>query len=48
VDCSKAVRELGFVAGSVEEALERAVRWYGENGYVPARHAQRFARAHAA
>jgi len=48
VDCSKAVRELGFVAGSVEEALGRAVRWYGENGYVAARHAQRLARADAA
>jgi dihydroflavonol-4-reductase len=48
VDCSKAVRELGFVAGSVEEALERAVRWYEENGYVVARRPQRFARAHAA
>ncbi len=34
VDCSKAVRELGFAAGSVEAALERAVRWYKENGYV--------------
>jgi dihydroflavonol-4-reductase len=34
VDCSKASRELGFIAGPVEAALERAVRWYEENGYV--------------
>jgi dihydroflavonol-4-reductase len=36
VDASRAVRELGFRPGSVEEALERAVRWYQANGYVPA------------
>ncbi len=48
VDCSKAARELGFFAGSVESALERAVRWYEENGYVEARSAERLARAHAA
>jgi len=34
VDCSKAERELGFRPGPVEAALERAVRWYQENGYV--------------
>jgi dihydroflavonol-4-reductase len=34
VDCSKAERELGFHPGPVEAALERAVRWYQENGYV--------------
>lgn len=34
VDCSKAAEELGFKAGSVEEALERAVIWYGQNGYA--------------
>jgi len=48
VDCSKAQRELGFVAGSVERALERAVRWYEENGYVAGRRTHRLARAHAA
>jgi dihydroflavonol-4-reductase len=37
VDCSKAGRELGFQAGSVEAALERAVRWYTEHGYVTRR-----------
>ncbi len=33
VDCSKAAEELGFSAGSVESALERAVNWYRQNGY---------------
>lgn len=37
VDCSKATRELGFQAGSVEAALERAVRWYEAGGYLKAR-----------
>ncbi|HVB97734.1 MAG TPA: hopanoid-associated sugar epimerase [Candidatus Dormibacteraeota bacterium] len=36
VDCSRAVRELGFTPGPVEAALERAVRWYGERGYTVA------------
>lgn len=36
VDCSRAPRELGFQAGSVVAALERAVRWYQANGYVKA------------
>ncbi|HVB35160.1 MAG TPA: hopanoid-associated sugar epimerase [Patescibacteria group bacterium] len=33
VDCSRAVRELGFAPGAVEAALERAVGWYRERGY---------------
>jgi dihydroflavonol-4-reductase len=33
VDTSRAQRELGFQAGSVPAALERAVRWYAERGY---------------
>jgi dihydroflavonol-4-reductase len=37
VDCSRAKRELGFEAGPVAAALERAVRWYRENGYVKPR-----------
>jgi dihydroflavonol-4-reductase len=37
VDGSKAERELGYKAGSVEAALERAVHWYEENGYVTRR-----------
>jgi dihydroflavonol-4-reductase len=36
VDCSKATRDLHFQAGSVEAALERAVRWYADNNYVQA------------
>jgi hypothetical protein len=28
VDCSRAHKELGFKAGSVAAALDRAVRWY--------------------
>jgi dihydroflavonol-4-reductase len=34
VDCSKAAAELGFKAGPVEAALERAVAWYEQNGYA--------------
>jgi len=33
-NCTKAERELGFHAGSVEAALQRAVQWYRRNGYV--------------
>lgn len=34
VASDKAERELGYVPAPVETALERAVRWYDENGYV--------------
>jgi len=34
VDTSKAERELGFRAGPIAAALERAVEWYTSNGYV--------------
>lgn len=34
VNDAKARKELGYQPGSVEAALERAVRWYVENGYV--------------
>ncbi len=37
VDCSKAERELGYRAQPVPAALERAVHWYEENGYVTGR-----------
>ncbi len=37
VDDSKARRELGFRPGSADAALERAARWYVENGYIAAR-----------
>jgi dihydroflavonol-4-reductase len=48
VDASKAGRELGFLPGPMEAALERAARWYETNGYVDARGAPSVARAHAA
>jgi dihydroflavonol-4-reductase len=34
VDCARAGRELGFQPGRIEAALERAVRWYHEQGYI--------------
>jgi dihydroflavonol-4-reductase len=34
VESSKAVRELGFHPTSLETALDRAIRWYSDNGYV--------------
>jgi dihydroflavonol-4-reductase len=37
VASDKAERELGYKPGSVKAALERAVRWYEENGYVRGR-----------
>jgi dihydroflavonol-4-reductase len=48
VDCTRATRELGFQAGSVAAALERAVRWYEANGYIAKSRAKRMARAAAA
>lgn len=33
-DSSKAIRELGLPQRSVEEALEKAVRWFRDNGYI--------------
>ena len=33
-DCSKAIQELGLPQTPIEEALERAVSWYRQNGYV--------------
>jgi dihydroflavonol-4-reductase len=47
VDCSRAQRELGFKPGPVAPALERAVRWYADNGYVSARRAKKILRAAA-
>ncbi|MGC1416929.1 MAG: hopanoid-associated sugar epimerase [Candidatus Acidiferrum sp.] len=47
VDCSRAQRELGFKPGSVQAALERAVRWYEANGYVKPRRLKRMLRAAA-
>lgn len=48
VECGKASRELGFVPGPVKAALERAVRWYGANGYIRANRAARLSLARAA
>ncbi|HEX4546663.1 MAG TPA: hopanoid-associated sugar epimerase [Candidatus Acidoferrum sp.] len=47
VDCARAQRELGFKAGPVATALERAVRWYEANGYIRKSRAKRMARAAA-
>ena len=47
VDSSRAQRELGFQAGPVTAALERAVRWYEANGYIAKARAKRMARAAA-
>jgi dihydroflavonol-4-reductase len=33
-DASKAVRELGLPQSPIEQALEAAVRWFTDNGYV--------------
>lgn len=33
-DCSKAIVELGFPQTAIEEALEKAVRWFRQNGYA--------------
>jgi dihydroflavonol-4-reductase len=41
VASGKAESELGYNAGSIEAALERAVRWYEENGYWGARAARK-------
>jgi dihydroflavonol-4-reductase len=47
VDCARAGRELGFQAGPVAAALERAVRWYEANGYIAKSRAKRMAHAAA-
>ena len=47
VDCARAKRELGFQAGPVAAALERAVRWYEANGYIAKSRAKRMAHAAA-
>lgn len=48
VDASKAVRELGFSHGPLEEALGCATQWYQANGYISAKGAHAVARAQAA
>ena len=46
VASDKAERELGYKTGSVEAALECAVRWYQDHGYIQG-HAGTNAVAHA-
>jgi len=48
VDCSRARRELGFEAGPVAGAFERAVSWYETNGYIVPHRAKKMIRAKAA
>jgi dihydroflavonol-4-reductase len=48
VESDKAQRELGYHPGPVEPALERAVRWYSEQGYLPGAGTSRLTHAHAA
>jgi len=48
VDAKRAQKELGFRPGSVSAALERAVRWYADNGYVSPRRAKKILPARAA
>ncbi len=47
VDCARAKGELGFQAGPVAAALERAVRWYEANDYIAKSRAKRMAHAAA-
>jgi dihydroflavonol-4-reductase len=37
IESDKAAQELGYRPGKIEAGLERAVRWYEENGYIPNR-----------
>ena len=48
VDAKRAQKELGFKPGSVAAALERAVRWYADSGYVSPRRAKKITAARAA
>src|SRR2546421_7117100 len=48
VNVKRAQKELGFKPGSVTAALERAVRWYADNGYVSPRRAKKITVAQAA
>lgn len=45
VNCEKSQRALDFRPAPVAAALERAVRWYADNGYVSKRRARRMLRA---
>jgi dihydroflavonol-4-reductase len=39
-DATKAIRELGFPQSPIEPAFERAVNWFIEHDYAPARAAR--------
>lgn len=47
VNTARSPKELGFQPGSVAAALERAVKWYAENGYVLPRRAKKISAARA-
>ena len=36
LDCSRAVRELGFQPRTVESAVAEAINWYQDQGWIPA------------
>lgn len=36
-DCSKAVEKLGMAQNPVESAAQKAIEWFGRNGYTPPR-----------
>src|SRR5882757_4230955 len=48
VNAKRAQKELGFKPGSVAAALERAVRWYADNGYVSPHREKKITAARAA
>src|SRR5712672_520288 len=48
VNAKRAQKELGFKPGSVAAALERAVRWYADNGYVSPQRAKKITAVRAA
>ena len=38
LDCSRAVRELGFQPGDLQEALSEAIAWYQDRGWIGSPH----------
>jgi dihydroflavonol-4-reductase len=48
VDCTKARKALEFHPGSLEAALERAIHWYSDHGYLKVPLRTPVASAHAA
>jgi dihydroflavonol-4-reductase len=33
-DSSKAIKELGYAPGDIEESVRKTVKWFKENGYI--------------